>query len=70
MEVKEKKTQKIYSKEEAIKASTEYFKGDVMAAEVWVKKYALRDAEGNIYELFFILCTRCRFPNKINVDTI
>jgi len=51
MEIKEKKSQKIYSKEEAIKASTEYFKGDVMAAEVWVKKYALRDKEGNIYEL-------------------
>lgn len=51
MEVKERKTQTIYSKEEAIKASTEYFKGDVMAAEVWVKKYALKDAEGQIYEL-------------------
>jgi len=51
MEVKEKKTQKIYSKEEALKSSTEYFKGDVMAAEVWVKKYALRDKQGNIYEL-------------------
>lgn len=51
MEVKEKKIQKIYSKEEATKASTEYFKGDAMAAEVWVKKYALRDKQGNIYEL-------------------
>jgi len=51
MEIKEKKAEKIYTKEEAIQASTEYFKGDVMAAEVWLNKYALKDTGGNIYEL-------------------
>lgn len=51
MEIKEKEMQKIYTKEDVLKASTEYFKGDVMAAEVWMKKYALKDKEGNIYEL-------------------
>lgn len=51
MEVKEKKTQKIYTKEEVIQTSTEYFKGDAMAAKVWFEKYALRDKQGNIYEL-------------------
>ncbi len=43
--------QKIYSQEEAIKASLEYFKGDDLAARVWVNKYALKDSFGNIFEL-------------------
>lgn len=42
---------KIYSPEEAIKASLRYFKGDDLAARVWVNKYALKDSFGNIYEL-------------------
>src|SRR5690606_9378118 len=41
---------KIYSYEEAIEASTAYFKGDILAATVFVNKYALKDSEGNIYE--------------------
>lgn len=41
---------KKYTVEEAIAASTEYFDGDQMAAEVWVKKYSLKDSNGNIYE--------------------
>ncbi|EIJ39540.1 ribonucleoside-diphosphate reductase, adenosylcobalamin-dependent [Galbibacter orientalis DSM 19592] len=41
---------KIYTQEEAIKASLEYFKGDDLAATVWVNKYALKDSQGNIYE--------------------
>ncbi|MDD3893268.1 MAG: adenosylcobalamin-dependent ribonucleoside-diphosphate reductase, partial [Bacteroidales bacterium] len=47
-ETKEKR--KVYSFDEAIIASTEYFKGDEMAAKVWVSKYALKDSFGNIYE--------------------
>ena len=43
--------QKTYSQEEAFNASLEYFKGDDLAARVWVNKYALKDSEGNIYEL-------------------
>ncbi len=39
-----------YSHEEAMKASLEYFKGDELAARVWVNKYALKDSFGNIYE--------------------
>lgn len=42
--------QKIYTREQAIAASLEYFNGDQLAAEVWVNKYALKDSEGNIYE--------------------
>jgi ribonucleoside-diphosphate reductase alpha chain len=43
--------QKIYSQEEAVKASLEYFNGDDLAARVWVNKYALKDSFGNIFEL-------------------
>lgn len=42
---------KTYSQEEAYNASLKYFKGDDLAARVWVNKYALKDSEGNIYEL-------------------
>lgn len=43
--------QKTYSQEEAYNASLKYFKGDDLAARVWVNKYALKDSDGNIYEL-------------------
>nr|WP_321484606.1 adenosylcobalamin-dependent ribonucleoside-diphosphate reductase [uncultured Draconibacterium sp.] len=42
---------KIYSQEEAVNASLEYFRGDDLAARVWVNKYALKDSYGNIFEL-------------------
>ena len=41
---------KIYTFDEAYKASLDYFSGDDLAAKVWVSKYALKDAYGNIYE--------------------
>lgn len=41
---------KIYTFDEAYKASLNYFSGDELAAKVWVNKYALKDAYGNIYE--------------------
>ncbi|MGO1584702.1 adenosylcobalamin-dependent ribonucleoside-diphosphate reductase [Mesonia sp.] len=41
---------KTYTQEEAFEASVEYFKGDDLAARVWVNKYALKDSAGNIYE--------------------
>lgn len=44
-------TPRMYSYEEAYKASLEYFKGDELAARVWASKYALKDSFGNIYEL-------------------
>lgn len=40
-----------YTFDEAYKASVDYFDGDELAAKVWVSKYALKDSEGNIYEL-------------------
>ena len=42
--------QKIYTYDEAYKASLDYFEGDELAARVWVNKYAMKDSHGNIYE--------------------
>ncbi|MCF6360500.1 MAG: adenosylcobalamin-dependent ribonucleoside-diphosphate reductase [Cyclobacteriaceae bacterium] len=41
---------KTYSRNEAVEASLEYFKGDELAANVWINKYALKDSAGNLYE--------------------
>ncbi|MCX7548254.1 adenosylcobalamin-dependent ribonucleoside-diphosphate reductase [Xanthomarina sp. F1114] len=40
-----------YSQDDAFEASLKYFKGDDLAARVWINKYALKDSEGNLYEL-------------------
>ena len=47
----EMETQKTYTFDEAVEASNRYFDGDALAAQVWVSKYALKDSDGNIYEL-------------------
>src|SRR5690554_4685276 len=41
---------KNYSYEEVLASAREYFKGDELAATVWINKYALKDSAGNIYE--------------------
>ncbi|MDE6644091.1 MAG: adenosylcobalamin-dependent ribonucleoside-diphosphate reductase [Muribaculaceae bacterium] len=43
--------QKKYNYDEAFDATLRYFNGDELAARVWVSKYALKDSDGNIYEL-------------------
>jgi ribonucleoside-diphosphate reductase alpha chain len=40
----------VYSHDELVDASIEYFKGDELAARVWANKYALKDSFGNLYE--------------------
>jgi ribonucleoside-diphosphate reductase alpha chain len=40
----------VYSHDEAVVASREYFMGDDLAARVWANKYALKDSFGNIFE--------------------
>ncbi|HOX81125.1 MAG TPA: adenosylcobalamin-dependent ribonucleoside-diphosphate reductase, partial [Bacteroidales bacterium] len=72
--------QKIYTFEEALQASTEYFKGDAMAANVWVSKYALKDSENKIYELTpddmhwrianEIARIEARYPHPMNKEEI
>lgn len=44
------KNGKTYTQDEAFQSSLEYFKGDELAARVWVNKYALKDSYGNIFE--------------------
>ena len=39
-----------FSAEEVRTQSIYYFHGDVLAAEVWMSKYALKDSHGNFYE--------------------
>ncbi|HRY31765.1 MAG TPA: adenosylcobalamin-dependent ribonucleoside-diphosphate reductase [Bacteroidales bacterium] len=39
-----------YAYEEAMEATTAYFKGDTLAASVWINKYALKDSKGTLYE--------------------
>lgn len=53
MEVNQKNdemSKKVFTFDEALKESIKYFKGDELAANVWINKYALKDSQGNIYE--------------------
>ncbi|MGY5850584.1 adenosylcobalamin-dependent ribonucleoside-diphosphate reductase [Salegentibacter sp. F14] len=71
---------KTYGQDEAYKASLEYFKGDDLAARVWVNKYALKDSQGNIYELTpndmhrriakEIARVEKRYPNPMSEDEV
>ena len=42
---------KSYTQEEVFASTLDYFKGDELAARVWISKYALKDSYGNIFEL-------------------
>ena len=42
--------QKTFTRDEALKAALNYFKGDELAASVWLNKYALKDSSGTIFE--------------------
>ncbi|MBN2273641.1 MAG: adenosylcobalamin-dependent ribonucleoside-diphosphate reductase [Bacteroidales bacterium] len=74
---KEKKT---YSYEEALKCSLEYFKGDELAATVWVNKYALKDSFGKLYErdpdqMHWRIANEIariekKYPNPLSVEVI
>ena len=48
--IKSSQSERTYTSDEAYQASLEYFKGDDLAARVWVNKYALKDSFGAIYE--------------------
>jgi ribonucleoside-diphosphate reductase alpha chain len=47
----EPKELRAYSFEEVMKAATEYFGGDSLAANVWINKYALKNSKGELFEL-------------------
>jgi ribonucleoside-diphosphate reductase alpha chain len=44
------KEKAVYSHDEAVDASIQYFNGDELAARVWANKYALKDSFGNLFE--------------------
>lgn len=69
-----------YTQEDAFEASIKYFKGDDLAARVWINKYALKDSEGNLYELTpndmhrriakEVARVETRYPNPLSEETI
>ncbi|PWI31262.1 adenosylcobalamin-dependent ribonucleoside-diphosphate reductase [Flavobacteriaceae bacterium LYZ1037] len=69
-----------YSQDDAFQASVKYFKGDDLAARVWINKYALKDSKGNLYELTpndmhkriakEIARVESRYPNPLSEETI
>ena len=69
-----------YEYHEAVKMATEYFDGDSLAAGVWVNKYALKDSDGNLYELTpddmhtriakEIARIEKRYPNPMDENTV
>jgi ribonucleoside-diphosphate reductase alpha chain len=73
-------TGQTYTSEEAFNASVQYFKGDELAARVWVSKYALKDSYGAIYEATpddmhrriasEIARIEKRYPNPMSEDEI
>jgi ribonucleoside-diphosphate reductase alpha chain len=73
------KTRKTFTKAEIQKATLEYFKGDDLAADVWRKKYCLKD-ENDYYELTpddmhkrlasELARIEARYPNPISEEEI
>ncbi|MFV0571100.1 MAG: adenosylcobalamin-dependent ribonucleoside-diphosphate reductase [Xanthomarina gelatinilytica] len=69
-----------YSQDDAFEASVKYFNGDDLAARVWINKYALKDSDGNLYELTpndmhrriakEIARIESRYPNSLSEETI
>ena len=74
------KEYKAYSDEEIMAKATEYFKGDTLAANVWMHKYALKDSDGNVYELTpddmhrrlaaEVARIELKYPNPVSEDEI
>jgi len=47
---RKEKLKRAYTFEEVLPLAIEYFKGDDLAANVWVNKYAMKDSHGNIFD--------------------
>ena len=71
---------KTFTYDEALISTLEYFKGDELAATVWISKYALKDSFGNLFEKNpddmhrrlskEIYRIEKRYPNPLPEDTI
>lgn len=76
----EQKVYKTHSVEEVKEATIKYFGGDQLAADVWMNKYALKDSDGNIFELTpddmhhriasEIARIENRYPNPMSEDEV
>jgi ribonucleoside-diphosphate reductase alpha chain len=74
------KSDSTYTYEEAYRNTLEYFKGDELAATVWINKYALKDSFGKIYErdpdmmhwriAREIARIEQKYPNPLNLEEI
>jgi len=70
----------VFSFNDAFQESLKYFKGDELAAKVWVNKYALKDSYGNLFEktpdmmhhriASEIARIEKRYPNPMSKDEI
>jgi ribonucleoside-diphosphate reductase alpha chain len=77
---REKVQPRLYTYEEAFRHSLEYFRGDELAARVWVAKYSLKDSHGNLFELTpddmhrrlagEIARIEKKYPNPLNEEDI
>ena len=73
------KNYQAYTKQEVLKATLKYFNGDELAADVWIKKYCLKD-DKNYYELTpddmhhriakELARIEAKYPNPLNEDYI
>ena len=69
-----------YTYEEAFSESLKYFKGDELAARVWVTKYALKDSQGSLFEVSpddmhrrlakEIARIEAQYPNPLSEDEV
>ena len=73
-------TMKAYTHQEVAKTASVYFKGDELAASVWMNKYALKNSDGEIFErtpddmheriAFEVHRIEQKYPNPISKETI
>lgn len=71
---------KTFTQDEVFQATLDYFNNDDLAARVWLNKYALKDSDGNIYELTpndmhrriakEIARIESRYPNPLSEEDI
>lgn len=73
-------SQTTYTYNEVFEATLKYFKGDELAARVWASKYALKDSDGNFFELtpddmhrriaHEIVRIENKYPNPMSEETV
>src|SRR3972149_11254152 len=67
-------------REDVLNSSIKWFNGDELAAKTWINKYAMKDSDGNIYEMTpsdmhtriakEIYRIEKKYPNSLSYDDI